>query len=666
MARASQPTARHSSRSNRRTRRAPAMAGVICFGLVLAAAALLLNRAPASRATSTPADEQVAQQPSPASGDQSTSASQLENKAAAQAEHATGASTIASDVARSGLRANAESSTPAGRDEPVAGRDLVAAQLAAGEFGPAIDTATSVADPAERSALLQLVADAQSDAGEHASAGGTIRRIPIDEQRNQAHARRAAKQTLAGGSGADYDELIEHITTLTSGPWESVTGEGAPDPLPYDNGVRVDPNGLLYQLTKVDHSQRLKALGIRARQADLNADVAQKSTLRLVSLTRLEKELARRMAEAEPITETMKHLAGLAKIEHVFVSPDNGEIIIGGPAEAWKFNEHGIPVGETTNRPTLQLDDFVTVLRTFSPGGAGLFRCSINPRQEGLRKTRAQVEATNASGGLTRGTATRWTEKLQNELGLQDIVINGVPADSRVARVIVEADYRMKMIGIDALDSGVGIPSYFDLLPADMQKGNADLAAMRWWLTMKYDAILASPDRNVFSIEGSSVLCQSEDELIAADGQQIHTGKATLPNQLFAENFTKNYSLLADHDPIFADLQNIFDLALVAALIRHEGLDERIGWDHGVLSQQGDYRPRSWAPPQTVMSVVNHRVYNGRDIVAQVAGGVRGDLMAVVNNDKVLRESPRAADAAGRAHLNAIPEGRWWWDAPAK
>ena len=321
MARASQPTTQHSSRNKRRNNRAPVLAGVICFGLVLIAAALLLNRTPSNPIATPKAQQQIAQQPSAVSGEQSSVSHQAETNTVAKSETPASAA-AAIPVASAPITDAAASTGPAQAvDTFAASREHVAQQLAAGEFGPAIDTAMSLSDQAERSTLLKMVAEAQSNAGEHKSAAKTVRRIPIDDVRNAAHARQAEKETLAGGSGADYDQLIELITTLTSGPWESQGGDGAPDPLPYDNGVRVDPNGLLYQLAKVDHSQRLKALGIRARQADINADVAQKSTLRLVSLTRLEKELARRMSEGEPIIETMKHLAGLSQIQHVFVYP---------------------------------------------------------------------------------------------------------------------------------------------------------------------------------------------------------------------------------------------------------------------------------------------------------------------------------------------------------
>ncbi len=42
-------------------------------------------------------------------------------------------------------------------------------------------------------------------------------------------------------------------------------------------------------------------------------------------------------------------------------------------------------VGTTSGKPALQLDDLVTVLRTFSPGAKQVFGCSIDPRPEGLK-----------------------------------------------------------------------------------------------------------------------------------------------------------------------------------------------------------------------------------------------------------------------------------------
>jgi len=556
--------------------------------------------------------------------------------------------------------------TPAEKSEPVdttASRaELVDTQLATGELGPAMETARSATDAAERSALMKKIAAVNWQVGEFDTALRSIRQIAVPTEREQAYRERSKAQSLSGGATVDFSELIELILQNTSGEWEDTADEGG-SMREFLSGVQVDPRGVLYRLTSVEKKGRLAATGAQARKADLNEELAKPSALRLVSLTRLEQAVSRRLAEGQLVPETMKQLAGLSRIEYVFVYPDEGEIVIGGPAESWQVAADGIPVSTTSGRPTLQLDDLVTVLRTFAPGGTGAFQCLIVPRQENLKTVTEFVAESNAQGALKRGSVERWTEQLQDQLGLQDVVVNGVPLDSRVARVIVEADYRMKLIGIGKLDGGSEIPSYFDLLPQVLQKAPEQVNALRWWMTMKYESVLHSPDENVFSIEGSSVLCQSEDEFITDQGERVHTGKAEAPNRLFAEQFTKNFEQLAERDPVFADLHNVFDLALVAALIRHNRLDERVDWDHGAFASDGAYRPTQYDPAESVMSVVNHRVYNGRDVVVQVAGGVRADLMAVVKDGDTYRKSERLQGELDRGKAPELPTGRWWWDA---
>jgi hypothetical protein len=301
-------------------------------------------------------------------------------------------------------------------------------------------------------------------------------------------------------------------------------------------------------------------------------------------------------------------------------------------------------------------------MRVFSPSGNQFFNCLIVPRKEGLRKLSEFVERSNQRGALRPGAPVRnFAAKCQEELGLQDAVFNGIPTDSRVARVILEADYRMKLIGIDKLDAGPNIPSYFDLLtPQSIQQNPPKLDALRWWMTMKYDAVLHSPSRTVFEIQGPSVQCQSENELVTKDGERIHTGQADPTNQVFAQNFTLHYGELAGQDLVFADLKNIFDLSLVAALINKEQLLAKSEHGYGVFGPNGSYQTAKFEPPKTVMSVVNHKVYGGKDIIVQVAGGVRADMVALLKNNEIYRESDRLDTIQQQAP--ELPEGRWWWD----
>jgi hypothetical protein len=98
---------------------------------------------------------------------------------------------------------------------------------------------------------------------------------------------------------------------------------------------------------------------------------------------------------------------------------------------------------------------------------------------------------------------------------------------------------------------------------------------------------------------------------------------------------------------------------MVAALIQHEGLDVAAGWDRGAFATGGSFRTGQYAVPKEVDSVVNHRVFNGKDVVVQVAGGVRADVLEVLVDAKKESNAPTAV--APKA--NELPAGRWWWDA---
>lgn len=544
-------------------------------------------------------------------------------------------------------------------DGPAAGdaKKKVERQIAFGEFAGAIETARQVADPREKANLLGMIANAQLNAGDISAARGTTRRI----EQPQTAGQQARQQALSGGVQADFQSLIRLLQAETSGPWLDTDGEGGTI-TEYQNGVAVSPNGLLGSLKKEEHTGRLKALGVIARKADLNASVAQQSELRFVSLTQLEREASKRLTEGRPIVETMKNLAGITQLKYLVVDPKSRDVLIGGPSEAWKYDSNGNPVGVKSGRPTLQLDDLVTVLRTFADDGPQNFGCSFNPRQEGLKQLQAFVEQSNARGPLDAGAVKGWVNQLQSKLGPQDIELWGVPRDSRVARVVIEADYRLKMIGIGKLEGGPHVPSIFELMTVEEQK-SSKLDALRWWLTMKYDSILHSPDHTVFEIQGPSVQCLSEDQYLTEKGERVGTGQASATNRAFAANFTKHYAELAQRDIAFADLQNVFDLALVAALLKNEGVANRIGWDSGSFAPHAMYQPAVYAAPREVESVANHHVYRGKDIVVQVAGGVRGDLMSVVRDRQVMKSSEPLKDLTSRAPATDLPPGRWWWDA---
>ena len=587
------PAPRRASRKNSNwgPSAATAAIAVVVFGSLI----FMMSRSPASRATANGAapgttmsdDGRIASQPTTPARTVATAPAATNQQAGAVKRETRPATEATMRVATKSALKPTALQTAADREK------LVQAQIATGEFGPALQTARSATDAAERTHLLKT--------------------IPA--------ARNSSPPSAAGG--AAQAAMLINLIKQTAGDEDDWGDDGLrKQPLYWPPGIEVDPNGLLRGLTHQENGTVLSSLGHRARAADLNTDLRTASRLRLVSLRRLEKEIAKRLAEGRSIPETMQHLAGLSHVRYVFVDPDQHDVVIGGPAEGWRYNEKGIAVGRESGKAALFLDDFVTVLRNFAPYGPGYFNCQIVPREEGLRRIQQFVEESRARGPLDSAGVGNWTKQLEQQLGLQDVEINGIPDDSRVAEVIFEADYRLKLIGIGKLPGGPGIPSVFDLFPKTGEVKSQRMDALRWWLSMKYDAVLHSPDRNVFEIKGSAVLCQSENEKISARGQRIHTGKSEAANRLFAANFTAHYSELASQDPVFADLQNIFDLSLVAALLADNRVAERIGWDMGSFAADGAYRTAHYRSPKHIMSVVNHRIYE-RERHRRAGGGRR-------------------------------------------
>ena len=87
-------------------------------------------------------------------------------------------------------------------------------------------------------------------------------------------------------------------------------------------------------------------------------------------------------------------------------------------------------------------------LWAFPPGKPGqrVIGCSIDPTPEGLAAMQRFLRAT---GGQATPADTQYiVNGLRASLGLQTVTVNGVSPKTNFARILVEADYRMKLIGI--------------------------------------------------------------------------------------------------------------------------------------------------------------------------------------------------------------------------
>ena len=551
---------------------------------------------------------------------------------------------------------------PAAADPAPPNDALLAEQLASGEFAPALNGAQQ-APPERRDALLGAVAKAQARAGEQRASLATIGSMRDDLMRSQTLSETASPPAGAPGGGgqANFQSLIELITsTVAPTSWDEVGGPGAIKE--YQNGVYVDALGVVQPIVDKDAGNRLNQLRQAVRHATASGHVRESSPLRKISLPRLEREIQLRRAAGLPLDEEMQVLAGLQRIRYVFVYPETGDIVLAGPAGDWMLDRENRLVGANSGRPVVQLDDFVVIARHIFSSRDGQFGCSIDPTEEGLARAKAFAEESSKKP-LKEGQRGKWLAELRSQLGRQKINVFGIDPHSRVASAIVEADYRMKLVGIGLEEGTIDVPSYLDMIKPASAKGGRPIDVMRWWFTVNYDAVATNADRDVFELRGQGVKVLSESELLTATGQQVHTGASDPLNAQFAHNFTKHFEALARKYPVYADLQNIFDLALTASLLKSEGLADRVGWHMLEFRDPNKYIVVRGAAPGEVDTVLNHRVVNRVNILAAISGGVNVNCRSLVSPDAIASDRKgQLASEQKRASPDKLPASAWWWD----
>ena len=475
-----------------------------------------------------------------------------------------------------------------------------------------------------------------------------------------------------GGNDADFDSLIDLIISTVAPETWAEAGGGEAEIRPFVSGVYVDAEGTLQRLVPRPDSQ-LVALRREARlgqQPPLAAagDARRPTQLRCVSLVRLERELARRLTAGEPLDEAMLALAGLRRIEYVFLFPATkdqpGDLAIAGPAGDWQATEGRLLArnGNAQEGAVVRLDDLIEILR-HTANGSPNFGCTINPRQKELAEAQSYINAA-AAKPLPPGAKQRkkWLEAIRSRVGKQDVEFFDIDPSSRVAQVIIDADHHMKLIGMGLEKGVVGVESYLDSI--DPRSGNIPaFGVMRWWFAMNYAAVRGTESKDGFQIVGPGAKVLSENQLLTEQGQRVPTGKSDELTAQFAASFTTHFATLCKKYPVYSELRNVFDLALVTTLMHDQQLFQRAGWTPSLFTDSGSLPLPRYRTPKTVETVANHRLINRSQIVAGVSGGV-----SVAPRRVLQTKSQPAGNAYGplTRHDGQPPADlaatAWWWD----
>lgn len=416
-------------------------------------------------------------------------------------------------------------------------------------------------------------------------------------------------------------------------------------------GVMVDAQGVLRSATLDQRKADLNML--RERVPQPQGDAAQAVPLRMISLAKLQSALEQLANEGKPLSDEMRYLAGLQRIQYVFVYPEQNDIVLAGPAEPWVVREDASVVGAGNGRPVILLDDLIVALRSVEPARNEGLSCSIEPTPEGRKQLQNLLKRVNLRPGQN---PTSLEPAMREAFGPQLIKLTGVPATSHYARTIVAADYQMKRIGMGLEEAPVrGLPSY--LVLARNQRHSAQ-SNPRWWMACNYDALSHNDDKLAWRISGQGVKTLAESDLVLADGRTERAQKSDKIAAKWAEMMTERFEDLAAAQSVFGELRNCFDLSVVATLIVQEQLAERANCDLSFLMGQSGQIDLAELPiPRSVDPQCSFiRGANGWMVTA--SGGVDVNAFEVVESQQL---DPSLAHNHTQAKPNA-DNNNWWWN----
>ncbi len=418
-------------------------------------------------------------------------------------------------------------------------------------------------------------------------------------------------------------------------------------------GISIDAAGVV-QPAAVDDRANLVAQ-MRKQLKNAPGGLVVPAGMRMISLRGMEEALEAAVRNNQgALPDELRYMAGLQRIEYVFVVPERNDVVLAGPGEGWKVDDQANIVGITTGRPVLRLDDFMAAMRAVQEARRGGISVSIDPTEKGYQQLQTLLNEQRRSR-RTPQLATL-EPAMREAFGNQQIKILGVPTTSHFARVMVAADYKMKRLAMKLDPSPVkGLTSF-----VDMVKNARNIAPdvnPRWWLACNYEPLVRSEDSLAWQLRGPGVKAMTEDEFVDANGRVRSDGSKNPMAQKWADQLTKHYEELSKKDIVFGELRNIMDMCVIAALLEKEQLLERAGCSIPLLTdQKSRIELEAWHTPKVVPPQCSF-LRTRRGWVVTASGGVQVESWPVLNKTQM---DPQISSYLKKA--KPANQTGWWWN----
>ncbi|MBQ6107264.1 MAG: hypothetical protein IJK97_03560, partial [Thermoguttaceae bacterium] len=159
--------------------------------------------------------------------------------------------------------------------------------------------------------------------------------------------------------------------------------------------------------------------------------------------------------------------------------------------------------------------------------------------------------------------------------------------------------------------------------------------------------------------EGKSVKLVGADEMVSSDGSRKEVVVSDSASKKFTQGFTKNYDKIAAAVPVYAELRNLIDLAVVAAFLQETNAYEKLGWELVYFGDEQKFRVETERAPEFVESAVN-AIWRGHTLTTPIGGGVEIFAKRALEKENLISDSD---ETVAQAQKDApLPENGWWWN----
>ena len=411
-------------------------------------------------------------------------------------------------------------------------------------------------------------------------------------------------------------------------------------------GVEINANGVLdVERETLSQDARQKLV---EKLNGAGADLKQVG-LRMISLNGLEAAMAKAVENGTELPLEVQYMAGLQRIEYIIQSPETNDIILAGPGEAFKANEQGNIVGARSGMPVLHLQDFLIAMRNADNARreSGI-TVSIDPTPEGIKNIQKMFSKLNTFNSNLAGQA-------EKAMGPQDIKLTGIPKDSRYARTLVSADFKMKRLSMGLQKTPSYMPSLIQMAQAKDTRFRQ--MAPRFWMECDYQPVAVSEDGSVWQLRGQGVKTLTEEQYVDQNGNKQAKGVENKLAQQWASSMTENFDKLSKDEPVFRELRNLMDMSVVAAIIKQDNLVDKLDMNlPGILGQQMVSTP-IWNVPLQVPTQCSF-VKLSKSWLVTASGGVDVDSFAVAEKTETVPSLGKMIALASKRSAD-----NWWWNA---